>query len=508
MPQRTNVVPPPVPQPTHIMSQPTPSPRQPQLGTAIVPPPPPPPKKFPAMALVGLIAMTLCLCVTLAGIGYVDTTRVGTPTLVAGPATPVVTPTDPPTPTPAPVPTIIPTPTANPPHPVVAMHIFTTTGRFGFQTTEGDPAKSNDNNKPLTFRQERTTQLPNGRTSNTRVQVDTRTPLFGEGEGRFVRAPALNPVGTEMTAVWEFNRVAFTQTVQIVQSTSTWRFDTFRVEYTAENRDAITHTVGLRWMIDTLIGDNDGVPFLVPGRPGLIATPLDLRGADIPNYVHVYENQDIANPGVVVQITLSGGDATAPDRFVIAPWCDDNAGWDFLQEVGGAAIGTMRQCGNTGKGENKLDSAVGIYYDAKSLAPGEARRYTTFYGLGEISRPELTSTLALALSQRQARVGEKFYITALVQNPKAGQRVKIELPPELQRISGDEEQAVPQVGVPLTQVSWMVQALRARTNAPITITLSSGGSQTDQITLIAPPTPTPTRTRPPCTPSVTNPVCP
>ena len=516
VPGITPPVPPPIPPRPPQPAPPAPPPIVAPPAPVVPPVPPVPATRRPSAASVlGLLALTLCLCISLAGILVVDLSRITpTPTLNVALLTPSATPTVPPSPTPVPVPTIVPTPTPNPPYPVVSMQI-TKDGRFGFMTRQGDPNNPADDNKPLTFRIEHSTLVPNGQTNNTRVQVDDKTPLFGDASGTFIVPPVLSADSSQMSAVWQFNRVIFTQTVQVVPSASTYRLDTFRIEYEAENRDTVTHTVGVRLMIDTLIGDNDGVPFLVPGRTDLVTAPLDVRGSNIPNYVQVYENPDKANPGTIIQMTLRGGDATAPDRFVIAPWCEANAGWDFLQEVGGLTNKTLHQCGDAGKKEDKLDSAVGIYFDAKPLAPGDTRRWTTFYGLGAISRTEITSTLALVLGQRQVRVGDQFWVTALIRQPKLGQRVKIVLPPELERLQGDVEQTVPRTDVALTQVSWLLQAKQPKTEVEIRVTLSSAGTpsggdiaQTERVTILALPTPTPTRTRVPCTPSVTNPVCP
>lgn len=534
LPQATmpGVTPPPAPppppprpiQPTPQMPAPvvapvTPPPYTPPAPVvAPVPPAPAPRPRSPVMGVLGLIALTLCLCVSLAGILAVDATRVTpVPTINVALLTPSATPTVPPPPTPVPAPTIVPTPTPNPPYPVVSMQITPKNGRFGFMTKEGDPNNPNDDNKPLTFRIEKSTLVPDGHTNNTRVQVDDKTPLFGDPQSGFVISPTLNAEGSRMLAVWQFNRVVFTQTVFVAQSSSTNRLDAFRIQYDAENRDTVAHSVGVRLMIDTLIGDNDGVPFNVPSRgTGVITSPLDLRGSDIPDYVQVYELPENPDAGVKVQITLKGGDATPPDRFVIAPWCNKDAGWNFLDDVGGLANRTLHQCGDAGKQDDKLDSAVGIYFDAKPLAPGEMRRWTTFYGLGMITYTDPTSALAIALGQHRVTVGDQFWVTALVRNPKAGQRVRIDLPPELERVRNDVEQVVPQVGAALTQVSWLVQAKQPKTGAEIKVTLSLVGAtptmtmQTERVTIIpAPvPTPTPTRTRAPCTPSPTNPVCP
>src|SRR5262249_19317818 len=55
-----------------------------------------------------------------------------------------------------------------------------------------------------------------------------------------------------------------TQTVEIVRGEQTDLLDTLLVKYQLQNLDTAPHTVGLRFLLDTLIGHNDGVPFLIP----------------------------------------------------------------------------------------------------------------------------------------------------------------------------------------------------------------------------------------------------
>jgi hypothetical protein len=425
---------------------------------------------------------------------------------------PVATPTEPPAPTAVIAATHTPTRTPNPPSPVVMLRI-NEEGRFGFMTIQGDPANPDDDNKPLTYNDPG--KLPNGNTNNTRVWVDGKTPSFGEAPIPFLSAPVLASDNASTSAVWEYDNIVFTQTVKVELSTTTHRFDTFRIEYAAQNRDTISHTVGVRVLLDTLIGNNDGVPFVVPGRPGVITTPLDLRGNDIPNFIQALEKPDPSNPGVIVQLTLAGGVATLPDRVLISPWCHrTDFPWEYADKVG-VAQQNLYQCGQPRKTDgspNKLDSAVGIFFDAKPLNPGETRRWTTFYGLGGITRPpEPTSQLSLSSPPQRVQVGDKFYLTALVKNPKAGQRVKITVPPELQLLPGrDPEQAVTQTNVEYTQVSWFLQAVQAKDNLSISVAL---GNETVSTRIDISPAPTPTPTiRPitptPCATSVLVPQCP
>ena len=493
----------------------TPSPSQPPAPIQMPVPPQsiaavPPPRAGVSVFAVALLAcLFISLCGGLSGVALFEK-NIPMPTVVVFvTAQPTATFTPPPPPPTVTAIALTPTPTANPPYPVVTMKI-TQDGRFGFATLQGDPNNPNDDNKPLTFRQEHTNDPANGETNNTRIWIDGKTPLYGDNrEGRFIQAPVLTDNGSKMSAVWQTGNIVITESVQVVLSTSTHRFDTFQITYVAENRDTISHTVGMRLMIDTLIGNNDGVPFNVPGR-GMITAPLDLRGADIPNFVQVYENQDLSNPGVIVQMTLTGGGATTPDRFVLGPWCMPNnrdSAWDFVEQVGGFALKDFHQCG---KPNGKLDSAVGIYFDGKPLAPSESRQWTTFYGLGGVQRETVTSALSLVKPPDRVQVGEEFWISALVQNPQAGQKVKLTLPAQLQLTQNAEEQAVP-TGATLTQVSWRVRAVSIGNNLVIGVALSPGSDKASaQINVFAPPTPTPTVavSPTPCATTVLNPTCP
>ena len=49
------------------------------------------------------------------------------------------------------------------------------------------------------------------------------------------------------------------------------------MRYRLDNQDTHEHTVGLRFLLDTYIGGNDGVPFLIPGQRELCSSALDFR---------------------------------------------------------------------------------------------------------------------------------------------------------------------------------------------------------------------------------------
>jgi hypothetical protein len=72
--------------------------------------------------------------------------------------------------------------------------------------------------------------------------------------------------------------VIVTQVVEVVRG-KTNVLDTCLVRYQLENRDSVPHKVGLRFMLDTYIGAEDGVPFAIPGKKGLCDTMEDFDTA-------------------------------------------------------------------------------------------------------------------------------------------------------------------------------------------------------------------------------------
>jgi hypothetical protein len=379
---------------------------------------------------------------------------------------PQTTPTPPDLPTPFPS---TPTPALAYPDDVVEIG-YSADGHFGLRTTLGDPDRQDDDGKWLTYSFE-------GDTSNTRISVDGQTPIYGSYEGQFLQSPEEG--GGVVTSAWEFQKVRTTQKVEIVAGSTTHLLDTMRIEYVLENQDSRAHEVGLRVMIDTLIGDNDGVPFVVPGRSGITGQAVDLAGAQIPDFIQALEQADLVNPGVIVHLTLKGGEATPPDRVVISGWYGTDMPWDFIDGAGGVGAPLERRM----LGLFPIpDSAVGLYYDPATLGPGEARTIVVFYGLGGISSTETHNpTLSLTFAGR-VNEGDSFWVVAMVVDPVEGQSLRLELPDGLGLVPGEtvEKAVIAAPGNTYTQVSWLVEASRAIGDSTIRVTLVPDGLTEEQ----------------------------
>ena len=102
------------------------------------------------------------------------------------------------------------------------------------------------------------------------------------------------------------------------------------------------HRVGLRFLLDTFIGANDGVPFLIPGRNQLCDTHLDVQGTDVPLYIQACESDDLAHPGTIARIQfVLGGGLAPPDRVTLGAW--PNADLARIKET--LAAGSKRRYG-------------------------------------------------------------------------------------------------------------------------------------------------------------------
>jgi hypothetical protein len=199
--------------------------------------------------------------------------------------------------------------------------------RFGLTTTsEGNPLWHGD--------VKRLTRSENGLTNNTCLRLDNEDLLFGEtgtllqtGERIHAFRGRWKELETDLggqrrgkRSVWSYTdeQVDVTQTVELVPGPQSGRLDTCLVRYRIDNRDRLPHTVGLRFMLDTFIGANDGVPFLIPGRNQLCDTHLDVQGNAVPAYLQACEFDDLTHPGTIAQVQfVLGGALAPPDRVTL-----------------------------------------------------------------------------------------------------------------------------------------------------------------------------------------------
>jgi hypothetical protein len=371
--------------------------------------------------------------------------------------------------------------------------------RFGLvMLNEKDP-RLPDRLKRLTFEEE-------GLTNNTCLRIDGNEWLFGERPFRGLDGHRFGDwpgrwqdrdVGLGKTpggrkrdgrkSVWIYDRerLLVTQSVEVVPGEQSPLLDTCLARYRIENQDGRPHTVGLRFLLDTYIGANDGVPFTVPGARELCDTQMEFgRAEQVPDFIQALERGDLTNPGTVAHVRFRpGGGLEAPDRVTLGAWPNLRlAGRDprcrqekTLWDVPVLPI----------KSIPPGDSAVVMYWNEKPLSPGGSREVGFTYGLGSVSSHEGGGRLGLTAGGSFTPGGE-FTLTAYVSNPVPDQTVTLELPAGFRLVEGPATQAVPPLPPgALSQnspVTWRIKAGAVGTYS-LRVRSSTGVAQTQAVTI-------------------------
>jgi hypothetical protein len=317
---------------------------------------------------------------------------------------------------------------------------FTGQERFGVVMLDAQDPADRDRHKRLTAR-------PDGSTNNTVVKIDGSEYLFGyrTPSNTFLvkRQPLPEPYhGWTSTMEFAGEKVRVAQYVQVVPGQDR-TLDTVLVYYMATNHGTVPRKVGIRVMLDTYIGSNDGVPFTAPGEKGFVTTRAEYKGSAVPDYLEVVEKPDDPDdPGTIARVGLRGiawGDVELlePERVRICHFPGSQMKWEWEMK------------------DMEDDSCVAVYWPEVELEPDKTMRVAMTYGLGKL---QITDQLALS-ARTSVPPGAEFVVTAYVYNASKGQKVTLELPAGLELAGGEAEQAVP-ADAKRTQVFWKVRAAR------------------------------------------------
>jgi hypothetical protein len=331
---------------------------------------------------------------------------------------------------------------------------------FGVSTTGN--AAGDSANKRLTF-------AGDGSTNHTAVRIDNQLLSFALAPGKLTKSERTEQPVPSSEVVWTWNNVDVTENLTIVEGPpvdtpeGSKRFlNMVLVRYRFTNKDRRSHRVALRMQIDTLIGGNDGVPFTIPGKSGLVTTFADFRTPkDVPLFVQALERPNLKDPGTVMQANLKiGGGVEAPDRVSLTHWPGAIKNWEIpIAPLAG-------------------DSALVLYWFDKDVAAGKAREIGFEYGLGSVTSSG--GRLGITLGGN-FDVGGYFTVTALVTQPTPNQKLTLTLPAGLERLDGAATQPVPPSKM-TSVVTWKVQINKAG-EYELKVTSNDGLSQTKSLTI-------------------------
>lgn len=333
------------------------------------------------------------------------------------------------------------------PEPRIGIKLNEEGSRFGIVMLRAKDPENPDRLKRLTYDER-------GASNNTCIKLDGMEGLFGGAPGRACRetgpAPALTEPegGQRWRSCWEYpnERVRVHQRVDLVPGEQTRVLDTCLVRYEVENLDNTVHTVGVRVMLDTFIGANDGVPFLVPGSSSLIQTKRHFSYKEIPSFIRAHERADLRDPGTVALLGLKLHSAEEIESVLICRWPGNpDVRWEWQPKA------------MNDPPDEKPDSCIALYWAYRKMFPGEKREMAFTYGLGTVSGA--SGSIGVA-THGATRPGGIFTVTAYVKQPSPGQRVTLQLPAELVL----EPEETPEKTIPAVepgkdgQVSWRVHA--------------------------------------------------
>jgi hypothetical protein len=318
-------------------------------------------------------------------------------------------------------------------------------------------------------------QTPGG--IQTTFKIDERIIQPGLAPGRLEvnRAPLPPHLGKKRIgeqAVYVFENVRFTQTVEVVPGKPSARYepgqkrrlDTVLVRYFLENKDNRPHTIALRVFMDVLLVDNDGALFAAPNFPNKILDGIMLKDKQVPDYLQVLQRPDLKNPGYVAHFTYAlGRQRERPSRVVLTGLRAFNQ-WEMQALQAGG------------------DSAMAMFWDAKTLPPGSKRELAYSYGQGIASNPENEGRVEVALGG-SFEPGKLFSVTAYVEDPQPGQALALELPPGMERLEGKEWQPVPAPSASGNSIVLWKARVRRTGEFALRVRSSTGVTQTKLITI-------------------------
>lgn len=284
-------------------------------------------------------------------------------------------------------------------------------GRFSIDTTGGDPKNLKDNTQSLIYGQ------PVPWTSYTTVRIDGRDFVFG-GQGHKLSQRSGQPItfGTvvsqtvqpsSIVTVCRFEDILVTQTLSFIRNASTKVMDTAQISYSAVNEGSVPHNVGIRIMMDTKLGSNDGAPFRIGTHAG--DSEQAFQGGALFDYWQAFD--DLVSPNVIAQGTIYSAELGIgkPDKLYLANWGTlSDYPWEFPYEQGRSFIRA---------GETEKDTALALYWNPAPLEPKKTLQVSTLYGLGGLTlSPGLLSLGLTAPAEIHSSSKRPFLMMGYVSN--------------------------------------------------------------------------------------------
>ncbi|HRS21476.1 MAG TPA: hypothetical protein P5510_06900, partial [Clostridia bacterium] len=250
-------------------------------------------------------------------------------------------------------------------------------GRYAIKTVAGSPNRPEDDNKSLLYLK----GIPE--TTFTTFRIDGKDYIYGNSysgltmEGGFTDTPMTE--GMVNISTWRSEGIEITQRLEMTDNVTSSDVGNVKINYIITNKGTSSKSIGTRILMDTMLGDNDGSKISLDGKSD-ISFETEVSGEDIPVYWRTVDSEE--NPKIVSYGFLKGWGNTPPDRMTIAHWSAlSMTKWDYT-------IDPERNIASSLNDYKSSDSAAALYWEPKSLEPGETMQVETYYGLGNIGNSD------------------------------------------------------------------------------------------------------------------------
>ena len=204
-------------------------------------------------------------------------------------------------------------------------------------------------------------------TSHTHIFVDGNiyATLKDSIPGRPAPLHMLAPATVVDTSIYCYFEVSDVLITQVTTPVYFGDNPMILIEYYLENRDDVSHSVGVLLFLDTMIDSSDNAP--IATEYGYSHIGQEYVYPEIPGYWQAFEQSPFQPDSLLIgEGILMGGDAICPDRFVYGDFGRySSVFWDY----------TVYE-------EEYFDSSVLLRWDAVLVPPGGTRSVATYYGLG------------------------------------------------------------------------------------------------------------------------------
>lgn len=191
----------------------------------------------------------------------------------------------------------------------------------------------------------------------TTLYLSMDNKLYSMGDSTFFDQRVLKENNDTVSYIWESNQIVVTESFSLIKSVKSALTDGLKITITVKNVSEIIKKVGLSYLLDTYLGEKSRVHFKTDSNT--VINSETYYTSNFPSYfVSPYDSSAFGG----LEVMLKGPGITAPEKIIFANWkrLKDN--------IGNYNVQNSRNFNLLPYSIN--DSAAAIYYNQRSVAPG------------------------------------------------------------------------------------------------------------------------------------------